>query len=101
AVAVRPTGPSELVTAAGVATDRADGPGVPGREPPPVKRSSGPLDGGGGGGGGGCGRGGSALTWILRKRSGNVDWRSCTKSSNIPYASFLYSTSGSFWPHPR
>ena len=46
-------------------------------------------------GGGAC-RGGSALTWILRKRSVNVDWMSCIRSSNISKASRLYSTSGSF-----
>ena len=48
---------------------------------------------------GGSGR--SALTWILRNRSVNVDWMSCMRSSNISKASRLYSTSGSFWPQAR
>ena len=74
-----------------------------------MNRSSAPLVGadwcaiavGGGGGGARGGSGRSALTWILRNRSVNVDWMSRMRSSNISKASRLYSTSGSFCPHAR
>ena len=59
------------------------------------------LGGGGARRARGSGRGGSALTWILKKRSVKVDWMSCIRSSNISKASRLYSTSGSFWPQAR
>src|SRR5690606_34186385 len=61
--------------------------------PPPFASLSGR---GGGGGGGPC-----TFTCTFRNRSAKVDWMSRSRSSNISNASFLYSTSGSFWPYAR
>src|SRR4051794_643022 len=107
AAAGRPTGPSELLTAG--AARGAGGGGATARGGRPMKRSSELAGAGCTGAGSGAGpvsrsggrrgaasRGGSALTWILRKRSVNVDWMSCIRSWNISNASRLYSTSGSF-----
>src|SRR5690606_33243525 len=63
-----PRRPSELDTAAGAGGAATCG-------APPMKKSSAPPVGGGGGGGGAIRRdAGSAVTWILRNRSVNVDW---------------------------